>query len=70
MTLKEFRIQRALGTAECSYSIKPDNFFGRIEFDNISITIPYWLFCDINSVIDRPYGAYTLVFNYIETQLS
>ena len=68
MTLKEFKVQRALGTAGNSYSITPDNFFGKVEFtDAPPIIIPYQVWIKLTSYIDPPSQEW--LFNYIETQL-
>jgi len=75
MTLKEFKVHRALGTAENTYLIVPDNFWGKISFskvrfDNTAIRIPYWLARNIKSLEETPASTYTLIFDYIETQLT
>lgn len=69
MTVKEFKVQRALGIAEDSYSIRPDGFFGKVEFDNTLITIPYWLACNIRDWRDKGLPSHDLLFDYIEAQL-
>ena len=76
MTIKEFRIQRALGTAENTYSIRPDGFFGVIEFNDEKIKfnselikIPYWLACEMRDLRKKGLPSHDLLFNYIETQL-
>ena len=76
MTIKEFKIQRALGTAENSYSIRPDEFFGRVEFNDEKlkfnselITIPYWLACKIRDLRSKDLPSHDLLFDYIEAQL-
>ena len=76
MTTKEFKIQRALGTVESSYSIRADGFFGAIEFNDEKIKfnseligIPYWLACKMQDLRDKGLPSHDLLFNYIETQL-
>ena len=77
MTLKEFKIQRALGSVKNSYKIEPDGFFGKIIFDSFyddnTITIPYWLSIKLVTMKAKKLIAQLhyneIIYNYIEEHL-
>ena len=77
MTLKEFRIQRALGSIKSSYKMMPDGFFGKIVFDsfydNNTITIPYWVSVKVVSMKASKLITHIhyneIIYNYIEEHL-
>jgi len=77
ITIKEFKIQRALGTTNKMYSVMPDGFFGKIVFDSFyddnTITIPYWLSIKLVTMKAKKLIAQLhyneIIYNYIEEHL-
>ena len=68
MTLKELKIQRALGTAEDMYSLVP-GFFGNIKIGNNLIDIPYWLACKIDKLHKKGLSVHDCILDYAESQI-